>query len=61
MSVRMVLTLKLAFVFVDYFNCCSFISEEHLLLKSNLGSNPVLSLASYVTLDKLSKPQCLGF
>lgn len=61
MSVRMVLTLKLVFMFVDYFNSYSFISEEHLLLKSNLGSNPVLSLASHVTLDKLFKPQCLGF
>lgn len=61
MSNRVLLTLKLAFVSVNYFKCCSFILEEQLPLKSNLGSNPALSLAAPTTLDKLSTPQCLGF
>lgn len=50
---------SLLYVLVNCFNCCIFIEEEHLPLRSNESSNSTLWLATHVTLDKLSKPQCL--
>lgn len=61
MSIGGILTFKIPFLLVNYFNCFQSYNRRVFAFEVKFWFKFCLSVAHHVTLDKFSKPQRLGF